>query len=289
MLPVTPCISPRPDPASGLRRPLGQASAGRGPRACGAIRVSARNPAEVSRRPRRPAGARGVARTAAAPSPTASASASSETRHIAAGVDTLKILERVRSDDDGLFPDLRPSMENTRASDQIHLRDRRRGVVARQGPGRRLDRRPARRATATRSRLQKFDPYINVDPGTMSPYQHGEVYVTDDGAETDLDLGPLRALHQHDGDAQQQLDHRQDLHVGDPEGAPRRLPRPHRAGDSAHHQRDQGLHPRRPAATSTSCSSRSAARSATSRACRSSRRSASSARTSAARTRSTST
>src|SRR5512141_2457871 len=35
----------------------------------------------------------------------------------------------------------------------------------------------------------KLDPYINVDPGTMSPYQHGEVYVTDDGAETDLDLG----------------------------------------------------------------------------------------------------
>ena len=37
--------------------------------------------------------------------------------------------------------------------------------------------------------MQKFDPYLNVDPGTMSPYQHGEVYVTDDGAETDLDLG----------------------------------------------------------------------------------------------------
>src|ERR1700693_189985 len=37
--------------------------------------------------------------------------------------------------------------------------------------------------------LQKCDPYLNVDPGTMSPYQHGEVYVTDDGAETDLDLG----------------------------------------------------------------------------------------------------
>lgn len=37
--------------------------------------------------------------------------------------------------------------------------------------------------------IQKFDPYINVDPGTMSPYQHGEVYVTDDGSETDLDLG----------------------------------------------------------------------------------------------------
>src|SRR6202040_2499331 len=37
--------------------------------------------------------------------------------------------------------------------------------------------------------LQKFDPYINVGPGPMSPYQDGEVYVTDDGAETDLDLG----------------------------------------------------------------------------------------------------
>ena len=40
-----------------------------------------------------------------------------------------------------------------------------------------------------RIKIQKLDPYLNVDPGTMSPYQHGEVYVTDDGAETDLDLG----------------------------------------------------------------------------------------------------
>ena len=39
------------------------------------------------------------------------------------------------------------------------------------------------------TRIQKFDPYLNVDPGTMSPFQHGEVYVLDDGAETDLDLG----------------------------------------------------------------------------------------------------
>src|SRR5512137_2467421 len=37
--------------------------------------------------------------------------------------------------------------------------------------------------------IQKFDPYINIDPGTMNPLQHGEVFVTDDGAETDLDLG----------------------------------------------------------------------------------------------------
>src|ERR1700756_1951780 len=40
-----------------------------------------------------------------------------------------------------------------------------------------------------RVKLRKLDPYLNVDPGTMSPYQHGEVFVTDDGAETDLDLG----------------------------------------------------------------------------------------------------
>ena len=38
-------------------------------------------------------------------------------------------------------------------------------------------------------RVRKMDPYLNVDPGTMSPFQHGEVFVTDDGAETDLDLG----------------------------------------------------------------------------------------------------
>ena len=38
-------------------------------------------------------------------------------------------------------------------------------------------------------RMRKMDPYLNIDPGTMSPYQHGEVFVTDDGAETDLDLG----------------------------------------------------------------------------------------------------
>src|SRR5690606_26522821 len=44
-------------------------------------------------------------------------------------------------------------------------------------------------ARGYRVRLRKLDPYLNVDPGTMSPTQHGEVFVTDDGAETDLDLG----------------------------------------------------------------------------------------------------
>ena len=42
--------------------------------------------------------------------------------------------------------------------------------------------------------LNKLDPYINVDPGTMSPFQHGEVFVTDDGTETDLDLGIMKDL-----------------------------------------------------------------------------------------------
>src|ERR1700760_1524412 len=49
-----------------------------------------------------------------------------------------------------------------------------------------------------RVNMQKFDPYLNVDPGTMSPFQHGEVFVTDDGAETDLDLGHYeRFTHSH--------------------------------------------------------------------------------------------
>ena len=45
--------------------------------------------------------------------------------------------------------------------------------------------------------IQKLDPYINIDPGTMSPTQHGEVFVTDDGAETDLDLNNHRVKHKY--------------------------------------------------------------------------------------------
>ena len=66
--------------------------------------------------------------------------------------------------------------------------------------------------------MQKFDPYINIDPGTMNPIQHGEVFVTDDGAETDLDLGIL---------------------VCSSEGAPRRFRRRYRTGHPSHHKRDQ--------------------------------------------------
>ena len=94
-----------------------------------------------------------------------------------------------------------------------------------------------------RVRLQKFDPYINVDPGTMSPYQHGEVYVLDDGAETDLDLGhyerftnaPLtRDCNYTTGKIY--------LSVIEKERRGR-LPRQDGPGHPARHRRDQGGHP----------------------------------------------
>ena len=84
--------------------------------------------------------------------------------------------------------------------------------------------------------LQKFDPYINVDPGTMSPYQHGEVYVTDDGAETDLDLGHYERFTNQVTSRNNNWTTGQDLPVGHPERTPRRLSRPHGPGDPAHHQ-----------------------------------------------------
>ncbi len=60
-------------------------------------------------------------------------------------------------------------------------------------------------------RMQKLDPYINVDPGTMSPYQHGEVYVLDDGSETDLDLGHYERFTNGPLTRDSQLHHRADL------------------------------------------------------------------------------
>jgi len=115
-------------------------------------------------------------------------------------------------------------------------------------------------------RLRKLDPYINVDPGTMSPYQHGEVFVTDDGAETDLDLGHYERFT---GRPANRMDNittgriYQDIIAkerrGDYLGATVQV-----------------------IPSSTSSSARSAAPSAISRACRSSRRSASSAMTSRA-------
>ena len=93
--------------------------------------------------------------------------------------------------------------------------------------------------------LIKLDPYINVDPGTMSPFQHGEVFVTDDGAETDLDLGHYERFITTRMKRTQQLHHRPDLQERAREGAPRRLPRQDGAGDPARHQRDPGVHPAR--------------------------------------------
>ena len=69
--------------------------------------------------------------------------------------------------------------------------------------------------------LLKLDPYINVDPGTMSPFQHGEVFVTDDGGETDMDLGHYERFTTAQHEPAQQLHHRPHLQLGHPEGAAR--------------------------------------------------------------------
>ena len=92
--------------------------------------------------------------------------------------------------------------------------------------------------------MQKLDPYLNVDPGTMNPFQHGEVFVTDDGAETDLDIGHYERFLDTDLAGIANVTTGQVYSDGDRQGAPRRLPRRHRAGHPAHHQRDQGPDPR---------------------------------------------
>ena len=137
--------------------------------------------------------------------------------------------------------------------------------------------------------LQKFDPYINVDPGTMSPYQHGEVYVTDDGAETDLDLGhyerftnQVTTRNNNWTTGKIYLSVIQKERRGDYLGRTVQVI-PHITNEIKDNIRADRRR------TSTSSWSRSAAPSATSRACRSSRRSVSCGRTSGARTRSTST
>ena len=61
--------------------------------------------------------------------------------------------------------------------------------------------------------MQKFDPYINIDPGTMNPVQHGEVFVTDDGAETDLDLGHYERFIDESLNQKFQRNHRKGLLV----------------------------------------------------------------------------
>ena len=132
--------------------------------------------------------------------------------------------------------------------------------------------------------LMKFDPYLNVDPGTMSPFQHGEVFVTDDGAETDLDLGHYERFTHAQPHPRQQPHHRPHLRTDHHQGAPRRLPRQDRPGHPPRHQRDQERHAQGRRTTATSPSSKSAAPSATSNPSPSSKPSARCARTSAATT-----
>ncbi len=90
--------------------------------------------------------------------------------------------------------------------------------------------------------LQKCDPYLNVDPGTMSPFQHGEVFVTEDGAETDLDLGHYERFTDESLTRISNVTTGADLRHRHQAGAPRRLPRGDGAGDPARHRRDQGAH-----------------------------------------------
>ncbi len=92
--------------------------------------------------------------------------------------------------------------------------------------------------------FQKFDPYLNVDPGTMNPFQHGEVYVLNDGAETDLDLGHYErftncVLSRHNNLTSGQVYESRNF-----KRTPRRLSRQNRAGDSARHRCNQRPHPR---------------------------------------------
>ena len=84
--------------------------------------------------------------------------------------------------------------------------------------------------------IQKFDPYLNVDPGTMSPFQHGEVFVTDDGAETDLDLGHYERFTDENLTVNSSVTSGKVYWSGTEPGAQRRLSWPHHSGDPPHYQ-----------------------------------------------------
>ena len=84
--------------------------------------------------------------------------------------------------------------------------------------------------------MQKLDPYINVDPGTMSPFEHGEVFVTEDGAETDLDLGHYERYVDENLTQRLQRHLRNRLFQRHQQGAAGRLPGQDRPVDPACHQ-----------------------------------------------------
>ena len=148
------------------------------------------------------------------------------------------------------------------------------------------------RARGLRVTMQKLDPYLNVDPGTMNPFQHGEVFVTDDGAETDLDIGHYERFLDSNlvgkanvttGQVYNQViaKERRGEYLGDTVQVI-----PHITNEIKERMRAQaaGAPGSRPARRPTSSSPRSAAPSATSSRCRSSRRPARCATTSAATT-----
>ena len=83
--------------------------------------------------------------------------------------------------------------------------------------------------------IQKLDPYINVDPGTMNPFQHGEVFVTDDGAETDLDLGHYERYLNVPMSRKNNTTSGAIYNHVIAKGTSRRLPGRHCAGDPAHY------------------------------------------------------
>ena len=86
--------------------------------------------------------------------------------------------------------------------------------------------------------IQKFDPYINIDPGTLNPYEHGECYVTADGMETDLDLGHYERFT---GTAQL-TNYGTHLSSCYRQGTTRRLPGAYYSGSTSHHRRNQETH-----------------------------------------------
>ena len=124
----------------------------------------------------------------------------------------------------------------------------------------------------------RFDPYLNVDPGTMSPFQHGEVFVTEDGAETDLDIGHYERFVGKENLSERQPHLGLDLVPVIRKERRGRVPRLDGAGDHrvTNEIKDRIRRVAASSTTPTSSSPRSAARSATSSRCRSSRRSASS-------------
>ncbi len=123
--------------------------------------------------------------------------------------------------------------------DCIHLRHRRRGQRPGQGRDGGLHRPAAQEPGCSVSRSRSSTPTSTSIPGTMSPYQHGEVFVTDDGAETDLDLGHYERF------VDENLGQANNVTTGQiysqvlGQGAPRRLPGRHDPGHPARHQRDQ--------------------------------------------------